>query len=177
MILWLVGEPGIGKTTLARLLLALHGPFHTLTLPTKWTVAPREGMIAAGHYTGGQFDGADTVSYSGVKASLEHWLHDDRRHGLTMFDGDRFSYAGVVEFFQTKAPEQKLFCAHLTGEPWTAGVRRAVRGSNQNETWLKGRATKVKNFVAKFPGRLITMNAELAPIVLARELKSLLENR
>jgi hypothetical protein len=143
--MFLVGPPGVGKTTLAR---ALLDPDPYLVVKPKWTVG--ETMCAAGHYSGGTFDGADTVAYNGVKAALDYWatnLHDAVR--WTLFDGDRFSYEGVLDYFRAHGVA-KLLCVNLAAGESTLSKRRAERGSNQNAAWMKGRVTKAQRFAEKF---------------------------
>lgn len=147
-VLWIVGEPGSGKTTIARELL---GPLEKCRLirSPKWTVAPHR-LVAAGHYTGGAFDGADTVPYSGVREAIEAW-----RHGLlpvsdvTILDGDRFSYGGAVE--QIAQPGLELCCLYVAPPAHVAEKRRVERAlasgaKLQNATWVKGRASKAAAF-------------------------------
>ncbi len=155
-VLWLVGEPGIGKTTVARRMLELNGPMHLIASSgQKWTCTGFNQFVAAGHYgvdAPGMFDGADTVPYNGVKAHLDFWRTNLDKAELTLFDGDRFSYGGVVEFFKTSG--QRLICCRLTGP---AAQRRKLRGTDQNVSWLKGRTTKVQNFVLSFPGDVVAV--------------------
>ncbi len=184
-VLWLVGEPGIGKTTLARELLGLYGPYRVLDEPKqKWTITSDQNtekrIAAAGHYTGDTFDGADTVGYSGAEAHLKFWYTFlAPSFGVTLFDGDRFSHAGAVNFFIKNEPTQKLVCVRLIDDTVVddlAKKRRAARGSNQNATWLKGRATKARNFYDAFPGRKSTLDASFTPLELAVSLKHRLEH-
>ena len=160
-VLFLVGEPGCGKTTLAKRLIE---PDSYLIPSPKWTVGMK--VCAAGHYSGSTFDGADTVPYNGVDAALTLWEADLRALPLTIFDGDRFSNAGVVERLRASGAQQGLSirCIHLHVPENIAASRRAQRGSNQNPSWLKGRKTKAARFAAMplFDGSL-DLSSEMGP--------------
>lgn len=148
-VVWIVGEPGSGKTTIARALLGPLGRCRLLKSP-KWTVSPDRKIVAAGHYTGGPFDGADTVPYSGVREAIEVWRHTLRPGAdLTILDGDRFSYGGAVE--QIAQPEVELCCLYVCPPAHVAEKRRLDRAQAagtklQNANWVKGRATKAAGF-------------------------------
>jgi hypothetical protein len=151
MIAFIVGPPGVGKTTLVRSLLGMQGPALPfggyLTDRPKWTVC--EKICAAGHYIGEPFDGADTVPYNGVNEALAYWDAALSRHPVTIFDGDRFSYEKVMLWARARS---HVCVISLTLDDPTLVSRRASRGSMQNPSWMVGRATKARRFAEAFDG-------------------------
>lgn len=156
--LFIVGEPGAGKTTLAR---SLMGTGTLILHPKpKWTLSyDSDAFTAAGHYRGDTFDGADTVGYNGVEDALAFWEANLLSRRVTIFDGDRFSHAKALTRINKSAT---VLCVQLLGGEIVAARRRAR--SVQNETWVKGRITKAANFAGLFASReLIVVNAALRP--------------
>jgi len=144
-ILWVVGEPGLGKTTLVRRLLPARVALHD---NPKWTVSGP--LAAAGHYSGHVFDGADRVPYNGVDDALAFWGAHLSSSTLTLFDGDRFSYSGVRGWFCANVFDQRQLCVLVAADASVGAERRAARGSNQSPTWVKGRMTKARKFWETF---------------------------
>lgn len=171
--LWLVGPPGVGKTTLAKLLLGFP-EVGTIPKP-KWTVALKKPWCAAGWYAGTTFDGADTVPYNGAAEALTYWKANllgqpDLR--ITLFDGDRFSNQNALSFVEEAlalVPGSRTACLHLTAGPDILQARREQRGSKQSPSWMLGRATKAARFAEKFlppcpsSRRCATLSAAVAP--------------
>ena len=172
VVLWIVGEPGAGKTSLARALLGPN-PLVTSSVSPKWTLSIPPGVVAAGHYTGGTFDGADTISYSGGAAAIDWWA-ENVSAPLTILDGDRLSNRNTIARLMREPVI--LACAYLELRSEIAAERRAARGSDQNASWVKGRSTKARRFFESFPGAIrITLDGELPPDVLAREIHEQIE--
>ena len=151
-ILWIVGPPGVGKTTFVRTLLDADG---YLVQKPKWTVG--ENVCAAGHYTGGAFDGADTVPYNGAAACLDFWEKQLSTKRVTIFDGDRFSNRKVIDWARAQAPlagqvgePVELRVLLMTAPKEILDARRAARGSKQAPSWMAGRETKAFRFAEMF---------------------------
>lgn len=151
--LFLVGEPGVGKTTIARHFLNDDPKF---VFDPKWTIC--DDICLAGHYMGGIFDGSDTIPYNGAMAALEYWKHNLLNKSITIFDGDRFSYRKSLEYIQEYSA---TYCFHIHVESVIAQHRRMERGSNQSNSWIKGRRTKAKNFSLLFGNKSCDIDASI----------------
>lgn len=156
LVLFLLGAPGVGKTSLARRLLWSGGREPTLLHRPKWSFT--DMVCAAGHYRGELFDGADTIPYNGAKAVLEWWSHQFRTWPLTVFDGDRMSTKGTLEFLDRF--NMQRYAILLQASPLDLIARRLERGSNQNPAWVKGRETKSERF-AEQVGAFTELNTSL----------------
>lgn len=176
VVLYILGAPGVGKTTLARSLLGWEVdplfpggkrfPRPDLRLIQseggyKWT--QQGSFYAAGHYTGEPFDGADTVGYTQALATLGYWKAKlVKSDSITILDGDRFSTAPSLKFLQDM-PGLRIIGVHLVASPELLAARRVMRESvtkkAQNETWVKGRVTKAANFARRI--KAFEMDASL----------------
>lgn len=149
VILFFVGPPGVGKTTLVRAYMEHLDPGNAkraYTANPKWTVASG-AYVAAGHYKGATFDGADTVGYNQVNTQLKDWYANYTSMPVTIFDGDRFSNRPAWDALAlSNVHNAKLRVIHIVAPDSVLKARRAERGSDQNVTWMKGRVTKARNF-------------------------------
>lgn len=155
-VCWVVGEPGVGKTTLCRrflVQLAPEGQTWKNDNP-KWTGFGKD-IAAAGHWRGDAFDGADTLPISQIKSAMKFWL-DTPSIRIALIDGDKLSNKGAVEM--AKEACARLVCFWMVGSK-VAEYRRELRGTNQNETWVAGRQTKARNFANTFPGDMYELDA------------------
>lgn len=174
-ILWIVGEPGVGKTTLSRrLILSIGGEPLSERASPKFTFYER--MAAAGWWRGDKFDGADTLAISQIKPALAVTSAMLRLGDtpLVLLDGDKLSSGKAVEFLRGECPAVRLVCVALDAKPETAAARRAQRGTKQDPTWVAGRRTKAANFAARFPGEVLRISAETDTDVQVALVKGLL---
>ncbi|HJV96469.1 MAG TPA: P-loop-containing protein [Albitalea sp.] len=182
--LFIVGEPGVGKTTLVRGLLGANArgelPIDSSLVPKpKWTlVNTRLGNIAAaGHYTGAPFDGGDSVPYNGVAEALNYVAERKGELSLVVFDGDRFSNSGVQATLRLL--DFELACVRIDLPSEQAEQRRKARAEAavaklQNESWVKGRRTKSQRFSETFED-LIVLDGSRASAELLDDLYEFLE--
>jgi GTPase SAR1 family protein len=151
-VVFLVGPPASGKTTLVHALFSLYGTSYITEKP-KWTFSDEGPLCAAGHYLGHPFDGADTVPYNGAKDAFEYW-RDFSNHSVTILDGDRFSCTKWKQAFSEHV--ERTICIFIAATSHLLEERREIRqretGKVQNPTWVKGRATKARNFFNSFDG-------------------------
>jgi GTPase SAR1 family protein len=122
-VAFLLGPPGVGKTTLTRSLL---GPKIKTDLVKGWTIG--DGFCAAGRYVGSIHDGPDALPYS--NALLENILEDICQlpddGTVVLFDGARFARDWVFAALKGKA--QRVAVLLTAGIP-TLRQRRELRGS------------------------------------------------
>lgn len=147
---YLVGPPGVGKTSIMRAALglqpdawrqepkpsahAVHTPFHPLVVLGNWSPARRP------------FDGTDAVAKSDPPLVLA-WLAHEADRGLNVAgEGQRFASWG---FFAALRPYYTLHIVEVRCAAATWDTRRAARsaevGKSQNAAWVKGRVTATEN--------------------------------
>lgn len=173
--LWVVGEPGIGKTTFCRKLFASYGPELARITRPKWTtfgpprgtmgsiahIEPRDVCAAVGHWNGHTFDGGDSVPPSDIKPAIEFYAKWFTGYKLVVFDGDKFANGNAVQAVRACLEKETAEAIAVTGRPYQfvclhfVGERSAVegrcaRGSIQSASWVKGRRTKSARFAERF---------------------------
>jgi hypothetical protein len=169
---YIVGEPGVGKSTLmAALLHPKDGSIdvvHRKPVPhvefgaLEW---PNGRVAMLGGVTGGAFPGTDTLSFTIIGAA-EKWVLSQPYDWL-FAEGDRLA---VDRFLTACKMSGELFVVWLHN-PLAADLRRKARarGVPQDETWVAGRRTKVHNLIQRWGH--ITLDAGHSPTELVEELK------
>lgn len=154
---YLVGAPGVGKSTLMTRLLAA------------WFVLPDEPLngLLRGHplvsrsdgetpgvYLGRQrrsYPGTDALSM-GVSPDAVTWAAFHPLPAVVLGEGARL---GTGKFLGTLAARTDLLLVHLRADPEALAARRAGRGSDQNEAWTRGvrtAARRAADQAAAWPG-------------------------
>ncbi len=152
IVIALGGEPASGKTTLLKRIRKNFPPL----------VDFKEGLVRGGYcpinkvYFVGVFDdtmfeGTDKLSLS-VQPSFIDFVRNTQNAKI-VFEGDRLFNASVFE--QLKSV---IFILDIDKD--IHAQRHAQRGHEQNETFLKGRKTKIENIKSTFSHKILNNNTE-----------------
>lgn len=159
-LLYLIGQPGSGKSTLVQALtagLGLDGyaqPFQRIEYHT----TPR--VVELGGRRSG-FSGTDVLSLS-VQPRVVSWL-TETRPSLVLAEGDRLAnskfFAAAVEI------GYDLQIVRLVVSANVASSRRQARaialGSKlQQPSWVAGRVTKARRLADEWGGRVLDLDAD-----------------
>lgn len=142
------GEPGTGKTTLVR---KFMNPLTWEAVePVKLVNAmycKEKDLYVLGKYEEGEtFAGTDRLSMAVQPAVKEFVLSTTSN---ILFEGDRVFNQSFLEFL-AEQPNTELDIVYLTANSEILKTRYAARGSDQSETFLKGRKTKYENLLTNF---------------------------
>ena len=142
------GQPGSGKTTLFRKFMEKH----------TWVKVEPKKMLPAlycealdlyvlGKYEEGEtFAGTDRLSMA-VQPIATEFIKETTSNVL--FEGDRIFNQSFLEM-AIGLTDVDVHVIYLKVPDSVLGERYAERGSNQSETFLKGRATKYSNILSNF---------------------------
>jgi shikimate kinase len=151
--LYLIGEPGSGKSTLVEHL--------TRDLPFEETDSP----FAFRRYDCGiteigkrrqSFSGTDALSMS-VQPKVEEYIAGVQPQ-YVLAEGDRLANDKFLRFLDDQGYTMHLYA--LEGAIQAAQQRRN-RGSNQDEKWLRGRQTKVARLTVRWGFDILPVGAPL----------------
>ena len=142
------GQPGTGKTTLFRKY--MEGKDWIVGEPAKLVSASYNGdrdLYILGKYDEGEtFAGTDRLSMA-VQPNLQEWVKSNNCNIL--FEGDRVFNQSFLEFCM-ELPNTELQVVYLAVPKPMLEQRYKDRGSDQSETFLKGRETKYSNLLSNF---------------------------
>ncbi len=142
------GRPGTGKTTLFRKFMSEHT--WTAVEPIKLLPSmycEKLNLFIIGKYEEGEvFAGTDRLSMA-VQPAATTFFAETKANIL--FEGDRIFNQSFLEFC-SELPDCSLDILYLKTDEKTLQKRYSDRGSNQSETFLKGRETKYNNILSNF---------------------------
>lgn len=141
------GEPGCGKTTL---MWKIIDRFNFEPKYESYKLVPYlqfENIYILGKYEKGQvFAGTDRMSMA-VQPEAIKFLASLPENSIVLFEGDRLFASSFLEDCIEKY-ETKII--YLKTNQQTRKDRYKERGSEQNETWLTGRESKISNILTNF---------------------------
>lgn len=157
-MLYLVGEPGVGKTTtLAAVTSGLAR--EVVNLPPRVTFYEGGALVELGHARD-TFGGTDALAMNAQPRVLR--ALDDYRWPNVVAEGDRL--ANGKFFDAVRGLGYDLTVAVLTADPLVSSERREGRGQGQNESWVRGRVTKVRNLAQNYSDVLIDAGRPVAQV-------------
>jgi hypothetical protein len=147
-VVFFVGEPGTGKTTRMREILAEYRKVEVDEMvvdgPVKYHRFNKQKVLVLGIYDDSTFAGTDRLSKS-CGPTFRQWLIDneDKYRDWGMFmEGERFMNDKTLPtLFEQES--MKLVCLKVSEAELER--RRVARNNTQNEKWLKGMKTRVAN--------------------------------
>ena len=162
-IIYLIGEPGSGKTTLTEAFTRdWTNPQH-FEKPIKYREHDTpNGLALSLGWLRPNFGGTDTLGNAAI-VSIEPWLPkvaESNLYSILYGEGDRLAND---RFFNLCKSIGEFHLFYLDTDPEIAKLRRYERslatGKEQNPSWVKGRATKHKNLAERWnairiPGNL-----------------------
>lgn len=126
---WLVGAPGVGKSTAARNVVRMGRTVSTF-VDNRWTLVqytkPSLSVMFSGLYRGRAFDGGDTMSVQDARRALDfvRSLPTQWHPDALVLEGARFCYKSVFNEVKKAFPPHVIF---LDGSPKTLTERRRKR--------------------------------------------------
>lgn len=166
--IYLIGAPGVGKSTLTAALL------EPLT-----TTAPQEHDQPVAHTcydngwahlgkAGKTFPGTDTLPYTAID-TIEAWLDSDDRPNRLIGEGDRLAVDRFIKCLHRNYEHVVLL--HLTTyDPAITYERMLQRASEhelkpQSDAWWRGRARKAANLALRWDAHVIDARYPLQHMV------------
>lgn len=163
-LLYIVGEPGIGKTTLAAAITA-GWEYEEAPTPFPHTVYTN-GVWQLGRQREGGYPGTDAMAMD-IQPTVLQFM-EGIKPKLVMGEGARLGNATFLN--RMRQIGYQLHIVNLVG-PLLAMERRAARGSNQNENFIKGKRTQAINLSLRFKDETTTIRADMPPDLLVKMLK------
>ena len=173
-ILAVGGEPATGKTTLFRKFMGNLDSWSCCKMGLlTYHCRDDKGVMVLGDYRSQGFAGTDKLSMAVQPVAvgfLRALTEGDDKAWLVLFEGDRLFNVSFLK-------ECNSFCEV---EVWGLKAstpekvrRHEARNDTQNETWLKGRASKVRRVLVTFNAQEYSHESEEDTKILAAKMRAL----
>jgi dephospho-CoA kinase len=141
------GEPGSGKSTLMKRILEKYKFEPKYTSYKLVPYLQFENIYVLGKYEESEvFSGTDRMSMA-VQPEAIKFLDFLNKDSIVLFEGDRLFTSSFLEHCIDNFDTTVIY---LSTKKETRTERYKERGSDQNETWLAGRETKLNNIMTNF---------------------------
>lgn len=138
------GEPGAGKSTLMREIIK---EYDFQEKYNSFKIVPylqHENIYILGKYEDGEvFSGTDRMSMA-AQPEVIKFLKTLDENAVVLLEGDRLFNSSFLEYCVDNYTTDVIY---LSTDREVRQERYAERGSEQNETWLQGRETKISNIL------------------------------
>lgn len=142
-LMYLIGLPGCGKTTIMKQVIESLGDFK-IERPIELLDSHFNGSVRIlGKYQEGEtFSGTDRLSMAVAPKAIEYF--STRPDEIVLGEGDRLNNSAFFDCFDNKT------IVHLTVSDEERKRRYEERGSEQSDKFIQTVRTKVKNVVEKY---------------------------
>jgi hypothetical protein len=165
-IIGMCGEPASGKSTIMRKFISgLQGAGIVKKEGlVAYTEFAEDKVIVAGIYDEAVFSGTDRTAKS-CGPKFREWLaaknaEPEWNDWKFYFEGERFSNSKFFDFFFDECDREDVTVYFLKADEELLNERNASR-SNQNESWRKGMATRMRNLRTNYPVQLVNQGFAL----------------
>lgn len=174
--LYMIGEPGVGKTTaLTTLCSDMTSLGETRLRGQLWAESLRSACGCSVQLLGrsrGVFSGTDALGM-GVNPDATRWALEDPLADIVLGEGSRLANR---QFLFSLFSRAQSVLVYLTAED--ALHRRIARGSEQDERWIRGRVTASKRLfeatVAAGFAAVVIDSTALTPTEVANHLRAMI---
>ena len=156
-LIGIVGMPGTGKTTLMRHWMSTRTWTKDTPIKLLDTMVSNNIRLFGKYEDGDTFAGTDKLSMAVQPVVIEYLKNPT--HDVNIFEGDRLT--SVALFNEAIRMGYDVSIVVLTVDDTERERRYAERGSNQPDSWVQGRRTKIKNIVENFSGSPLTDDPSL----------------
>lgn len=157
-LIYLIGLPGCGKSTVMKELMSMLGEFE-VDRPIDLLDSHFNGNIRIlGKYEEGEtFSGTDRLSMAVAPKAVEYYSQE--RNEVVIGEGDRLNNSGFFDCFNDKV------VVYLTVSDEERERRYKERGSDQSDKFIQTVRTKVSNIVERYGDRTTLFGVEEGCVV------------